>query len=371
MSADPVVALLAAHEVTPGVVAAWRDLATRAAEPNPVNEPDVLLPAMRHLPQGDSARLLVVRRGRELDACLPVVPTARWRSKVPVPALVSWNHDYQLLGTPLVDRERTRDTLTALLRTSWRTRRPALLLELSETGDDGPVARALDEAVEELGGVAVRWDAHERAALVRRPDGTVAPLSNSRQKRVRRSRRALERVAGPVTVVDHAGDPAAVERFLALEAAGWKGRAGTALAAHPADAAFFREVCARFADAGRRELRTLEVPTGPVAMQVALRAGDAVFHMKVAYDEQYGDHSPGVQLLVDYADRFPAEGLALRDSCTAAENVTESQVWPGRRRVADVVVPFAGPVSRAGVGVLARLRARRRPVENDVVSLQL
>ena len=178
---------------------------------------------------------------------------------------------------------------------------------------------------------------------------------------MRRSRRALERAAGPVTVVDRAGDPAAVEEFLALEAAGWKGRAGTALAANPADAAFFREVCARFADAGRLELHTLEVPTGPVAMQVALRAGDAVFHMKVAYDEQFGDHSPGVQLLVDYADRFPAEGLALRDSCTAAGNVTESQVWPGRRRVADVVVPFGGPVSRAGVGVLARLRARRSP----------
>ncbi|MGR6967099.1 hypothetical protein ACU610_21815 [Geodermatophilus sp. URMC 61] len=147
MSAEPVVALLAEREVTPDVVAAWRDLAQRAAEPNPCNEPDVLLPAMRHLPQGDTARLLVVRRGRELDACLPVLPTARWRRKVPVPALVSWNHDYQLLGTPLVDRDRTRETLTALLRTPWRTRRPALLLELDGTGDDGPVARALDEAV--------------------------------------------------------------------------------------------------------------------------------------------------------------------------------------------------------------------------------
>ena len=361
MSADPIVQLLAASEVTPDVVAAWRDLVTRAAEPNPVNEPDVLLPAMRHLAQGDEVRLLVVRRGPELDACLPVLPTARWRRKVPVPALVSWTHPYQLLGTPLVARDRTRDTLTALLRTPWRTRRPGLLLELSGTGDDGPVATALDEAVEEVGGVAVRWDTHERAALVRRPDGTVAPLSSSRQKRVRRSRRALERAAGPVTVVDRAGDPAAVEEFLALEAAGWKGRAGTALAANPADAAFFREVCARFADAGRLELRSLRVPAGPVAVQVALRAGDAVFHLKVAYDEQYGEHSPGVQLLVDYADRFAAEGLAMRDSCTAAENVTESQVWPGRRRVSDVVVPFAGPVSRAGVSALARLRARRLP----------
>jgi len=120
-------------------------------------------------------------------------------------------------------------------------------------------------------------------------------------------------------------------------------------------------VCERVARAGRLELRSLEVPAGPVAMQTALRAGDGVFHLKVAYDEQFGDYSPGVQLLVDYADGFAQEGLAFRDSCTAAGNVTESQVWPGRRRISTVVLPFAAPASRALVAALAAVRARRTP----------
>jgi len=362
--AEPVAALLGRADLTPDVVAAWRDLAARAAEPNPCYEPDFLLPAMAHLAGGDAVRLLVVRRGAGLDALVPVRYTPRWRPRIPVPALVSWTHPYHLLGTPLVDRDRdrARSACTALLRTPWRLRGAAALFDVHGVGDDGPVSAALDEALASTGGRAVRWDGHERAALVRSTDGTAGVASGSRHKRVRRSRRALERAAGPVTVVDRAGDPAAVERFLALEAAGWKGRSGTAVLSDPASAAFFREVCSRFADAGRLELRSLEVPAGPVAVQVALRAGDAVFHMKVAYDEQYGDHSPGVQLLVDYADRFAGEGLALRDSCTAAGNVTESQIWPGRRRVSDVVVPFAGPLSRTAVSVLDRLRARRRPV---------
>lgn len=368
MPADHVVRLLAAPEVDGEVVAAWRDLATRAAEPNPCNEPEALLPALRHLAGGTPVRLLVATRGRELDACLPVVPVRRWRSRVPVPALIAWNHPYQLIGTPLVDAQRAVAALTALLRAPRRDRGAAQLMEIEDLGADGPVAAALAEAAAAVDGRLVQWEEHDRAVLSR-ADGSPGHPRGNRHKRVRRQRRALERDAGSVTVVDRAGDRDAVETFLALEAAGWKGRAGTALACRPGDAAFFRELCANFSRLGRLELRSLEVPAGPVAMQVALRAGGGVFHLKVAYDERHRDHSPGVQLLVDYADGFVGEDIDFRDSCTAAGNVTESHVWPGRRRIATVVLPFSGSVSRTTVTALAaararRLRADRRPPPN-------
>ncbi|MCW2810734.1 MAG: Acetyltransferase involved in cellulose biosynthesis, CelD/BcsL family [Friedmanniella sp.] len=359
MLADPVVRLLAERDVTSTVEAAWRDLADRAAEPNPCNEPDVLLPALRHLADGDRARLLVVTRGQQIDALLPVVPVRRWRGKAPVPALTSWTHPYQLLGTPLVDHRRAPEALAALLRAPWAARGAAMLLEIEDLGDSGPVAAALEEAVAAVGGRFLRWETHQRAVLEQSGDEAGPGRLAGRHKRVRRSRRALERSEGPLTLVDRAADEEAVERFMALEAAGWKGRLGTALACDPADAAFFREVCARFRAAGRLELRALELPTGPVAMQTALRAGDGVFHFKVTYDETYRDYSPGVQLLVDYADRFPEESIGFRDSCTAADNVTESQVWPGRRSMATVIVPFASLASRATVRALGAARESR------------
>jgi hypothetical protein len=248
------------------------------------------------------------------------------------------------------------EAFLALLSSSWRTRLGAVLLEIEDLGDDGPVAAALDAACAAIGSSALRLERFDRAMLSRSEDATV--VGGSRLKRVRRARRALERTFGPVTRVDRAGDEA-VERFLALEAAGWKGRAGTALACQPADTAFFRETCRRFAGEGRLEVRSLEVADGPLAMQVALRAGDGLFHFKVAYDERYGDFSPGVQLLVDYADGFADENVAFRDSCTAADNVTESHVWPGRRPISTVVSPFASAPSRGMVGLLARAQARR------------
>ncbi|MGY1621154.1 GNAT family N-acetyltransferase [Geodermatophilus sp. SYSU D00965] len=346
----------AARDLTSDLVAAWRDLADRAAEPNPCNEPDFLLPALRHLDDGDRVRLLVVTSGRRVDLLLPVLPVRRWHRKVPVPGLTSWAHPYQLLGTPLVDRERAREALAAVLRAPLRTRRGTLLLSIEDLGDRGPVAAALEEAVEAVGARLLRWESHERAVL---SQDHVGVPGSGRHKRVRRSRRALERVQGPVTVVDRGGDEGVVEDFLTLESNGWKGRAGTALASKPADAAFFREMTTRFARAQRLEVRSLEVPAGPVAMQVALRAGTSVFHFKVAYDEALGDYSPGVQLLVDFADRFPEETVVFRDSCTAAHNVTESQVWPGRRSISTVVLSFASPESKLLVSGVSAAHARR------------
>ncbi len=357
MRAETAVCLLAPEDITPSVEAAWRDLAERAAEPNPCNEPDMLLPAMRHLPDGRRARLLVVADGDRLDAALPVLAVRRWRNRVPVPALVSWAHDFQVLGTPLVDADRATRSFCALLQAPWRVRQGAVLLEIEDLGDGGPVAAALDEAAASLGIDVRRRDGYERAVLARTEDGAL--VGDDRRERRRRARRGLERQAGPVSSVDRSADPEAVELFLQMEASGWKGRAGTAMACAPATTAFFREVCRRFGAAGRLELRSLDVPDGPVAMEMALHAGGGAFHLKTAHDERYRAHVPGILAMVDYADRFAGESIAFRDVCTGGPTEMEARVWPGRRALSTVVAPFASPVSRGLVAALASAQERR------------
>lgn len=357
MRAEPAVRLLAPADVTPAVEAAWRELADRAAEPNPCNEPDMLLPAMRLLPDGGRVRLLTVTDGDRLDAVLPVLSVRRWRGRVPLPALVSWAHDFQVLGTPLVDAEHAPRALAAMLRTPWRCRRGAVLLEIEDLGDGGPVAAALNEAVASLGLTVSRWNGYERPALTRTGNGAV--VGEDRRERRRRAWRAMERTTGPVTSTDRSADPGAVDLLLQMEAAGWKGQAGTAMACDPAATAFFREVCDRFRAAGRLELRSLDVSAGPVAMEVVLHAGDGAFHLKTAYDEEYRKYSPGMLAMVGYADRFAAESVAFRDVCTGGSAEVEGRLWPGRRRISTVVVPFSDPVSRAAVGALATFRSRR------------
>ncbi|UER54067.1 GNAT family N-acetyltransferase [Kineosporiaceae bacterium SCSIO 59966] len=335
----------------------WRQLASAAVEPSPCHEPGAVLPAVRHLPGGDRLRLLVVEHDSRWLACHPVRP-ATFSRRAPVPVLSTWVHPYLLIGSPLVAADATVPALQALLRTPWRARRGALLWSVEDLGDAGPLAAALEEAVAGLGGQVVRWEEHERAVLVR-GDPANAGRGGSTARRARRARRAMDRELGPVQVVDVSTDPGAVDRFLALESAGWKGRAGTALAARSGDTAFFREVCAAFAAEGRLEIRSLRTAMGEAAMQTALHAGGSAFHFKTAYDESLADFSPGVQLLVDYRDTLAGGPVDLRDSCTAQENRTESRVWSGRRRIAWAVVPFAGPGSRATLAMLKRARTAR------------
>src|SRR5439155_13614414 len=115
--------------------------------------------------------------------------------------------------------------------------------------------------------------------------------------RLRRLRRAFERELGaPLEAIDRSGQPEAVERFLALEASGWKGRRGTAMASRPGHADFFREMCAGAGSAGRLELLSLEAAGQVLAMKCSLFAGDGLFYLKAAYDEAHARYSPGVQL---------------------------------------------------------------------------
>ena len=65
-------------------IAAWRELAAQAAEPNPFFEPECVLPAVRYLGEPDAALLAVVDHGSEWLACMPVLPRlARWHARWP------------------------------------------------------------------------------------------------------------------------------------------------------------------------------------------------------------------------------------------------------------------------------------------------
>jgi CelD/BcsL family acetyltransferase involved in cellulose biosynthesis len=344
-------------EITPGVVGAWRDLAGRAAEPNPFVEPQVVVPALAHL---DGARwaagLLTAWDGDRLDAVAPVA----WPLRLPVagrgvglPAWEVLTTPYRPLGTPLVDAKRTTEAMDALLTAPPGSGRPAAVLAIRYLGDDGPVAAALDAALAGRGQQAWRTKTYQRAVLRRDSGVPVDKDRRRRHRRIRRAREELDQRFGGSRLVDRAGDPAAVEEFLRLEAAGWKGQAGTALACDPAHAAWFREVCAVLAAEGRLELLSLEVGDRAIAMECNFLAGEAAFEFKGAYDEEYATYLPGMQPLLHIADELPDSPIAWRDSCTVPDNALMNRLWPDRRTLSTVLVPLSG---RAGTAALAAAR---------------
>lgn len=368
------VELLDPRRITARQEGAWRDLAARAAEPNPFFDPALLLPAVRHLPDGPRVRLLVARRGEHWLAALPVLPARRWRH-YPLACTVAWSHPYCFLGTPLLAADDLERATSALLGAPHEVM-PHPLLVLETVRDDGPVADALRAAT----GDAVLVDLyHEtRAALHRRPDNDYVDShrSGKRRREAKRLKARLARELGGETVLrDLGASPTALERLLTLEGSGWKGRSGTAITSDPAHAAFFRAVCQAPTATVQTHILELGVADRVAAMLFVLVSGDTAFAVKLAYDEALAGGAPGVQLMAESADWFHEQPTVQRfDSCATPENPMINALWPDRRPTASlaITVPgLAGVVPRAALRAYASAQRHRSGVPSDAPAARL
>lgn len=181
---------------------------------------------------------------------------------------------------------------------------------------DGPAQEAR-EALRAAGvAVVARSDAaNPRLDLPATWDefATAAKLT-SRSELGRRSR-AL-RAAGEVGFRTVRGGPT-LERdlagFFALETAGWKGRAGTAIEADPRTAALYGEYARRAAATGSLRLHLLHLDGKLLAAGLGCAFAGGAFLIKSAYDEAQGRFSPGLVLRAEILRSAIEEGCAFFD----------------------------------------------------------
>lgn len=140
-------------------------------------------------------------------------------------------------------------------------------------------------------------------------------------------RRAERRAAawGPLTYEIVSPAPAEVPPLLdamyRVEAACWKGRAGSALGCDAARGAFFRRYAVAAAARGILRLCFLRVGGQPAAVQLAVECGQRFWLLKIGFDERFARCSPGSLLLLHTLRDAAARGLR---SC---EFLGTSQPW--------------------------------------------
>jgi CelD/BcsL family acetyltransferase involved in cellulose biosynthesis len=345
------------NEVSPSDIERWRALAANAVDPNPFFEPDFVLAAARHLDEPGTSLLVVEGREGWL-ACLPVQRSRMYRL---VPVLRTWNHIYCFLGTPLIDAGAVPEAAHALLEGAVR-QAPGSRVALELVTEDGPAGEAIRRAATNLRLTTLLGARTERAFLERRPAGDyLAHMRSHRRRELNRlGRRMAKELDGGLSVTDEAGSEAAVDRFLELERAGWKGRSDSALASAPAHEAFFRSVCTDFFAAGRLQLLSLSVDERSVAMKCNLIAGDGAFCFKIAYDEQLGAFSPGVQLERENVQVFHEQrSEGWQDSCADPENEMINRLWPDRRKLSTTLLAPRGVRSSLSQRALRAAKAIR------------
>jgi CelD/BcsL family acetyltransferase involved in cellulose biosynthesis len=219
-------------------------------------------------------------------------------------------------------------------------------LILREMAIDGAAMRALADALREDGLCPRLLRSHRRACLDANRDGDEVlreALGARKLKELRRQRHRLAdqgAVAFEVAQTPQAVE-AAIEGFLTLEASGWKGRRGTALAQHPGDAAFVRSASVALAAHGQCEVVTLRAGTIAVAAAIVLRHQHRAFYFKLGVDERFARLSPGVQLTLELT-RHLCDDPAIQsaDSMASADHPMINPIWRGRFEIGDVLIPL-------------------------------
>jgi CelD/BcsL family acetyltransferase involved in cellulose biosynthesis len=335
------------------LVPEWEALAGAALEPNPFYEPWMLLPAIESLADGAQVFVAAVRIGKELAGIFPLHREARYRG-IPAGALHLWRHRHCLLCVPLVRAALASRCLDAFL--SWAGE-AASVVEVTDVPIGGAFHRALIDAIARRGHSTLAFNLYTRAALRREQSAeaylAAAMSSATRRKLMRKERRLAERGELRRVCLGPADDIGQwIGQFLALEASGWKGARGSALASNEGNHRFALSVLPEAFRRGRLFGLGLDLDGIPIARCCTILASPGSFAFKTAYDERYADFSPGVLAELDRIAAFhELEGIAWTDSFTGPNNKRLDAMWKDRIGVQTVALS----VSRWGELVLAAL----------------
>lgn len=289
---------LVSHPDAAGLPELWQSLRTHAK--TPFQQYEWTAAAAETLCPPGHLRLIAIDTGAQ-SAVLPLV--RRWRGG-PQLELLSSREMYEPMDALCANRS----SAGALAEVLLALRNPLFLTRVPEDSD-------LTEALR-----AVRFPG--RVAIEDAPGCPWLPLdpswsdpeshfSSRRRGDVRRARRNAESLGG-VTFEWHTPGPESVAPLLdqafTIEAAGWKGQAGTALLVDPARGPFYRRFAAAAAASRRLHLTFLRIGGEYAAMQLMASAAGRLWLLKIGYAPQFFRCSPGLLLMIKTVARAADDG---------------------------------------------------------------
>lgn len=350
---------------------AWSALYARAIDPNPFYSPEWALAVTRHVPGDENIDALLAWDSPAKNKLIGFLPvTSTWRAlKLPLPALVTW-HGYVPLATPLLDRDHAVEAAAGLLAAAKATGAHALVI--SALSNDGPAAAAFRTALARENRAVHVLHGESRALLDADADADELLQDALGSKKLKELRRQRNRLADDGEVhfsvsVSPQQTEAALEQFLKLEAAGWKGKRGTALGSQDGLTRFVKEAVRKLAPQGRVEVATLTRGADVIASGLIVRHGERAYFFKIAHDEKLSRCSPGVQLTLDITRYLCAdETVRSVDSTATADHPMIDHIWKSRLEIAETLMPlragYSAPLFASLISARRTLREGARRI---------
>ena len=224
------------------------------------------------------------------------------------------------------------------------------VLELRGVPSDSPLAAHLPELVRADGCRAVVRETHRSPYFL--TDG----IEQRIHRRFRGDMRRLERQLGGVELerID-VFDRAALREVLRLEAAAWKGAAGTAIACDERLVHFYAALARIFARRKRLTTAFLHAHGKRIAALFALEDDTTFYLMKTGYDPEFAHFGPGQLLIRETAADAARRGLSRYDMM--GKDTPWKLKWTDEARSHVEVLVYA-PTARGRLGHLVREVAR-------------
>jgi hypothetical protein len=362
----------------------WTNLAENTLESNIFYEPWFMLPALKSFSGGHRVEfVLIFANDSSLDSDATLCGLFPLERKdgykgLPVSFLELWRHVHCFLCTPLVRLEFARECLSAFLR--WlRGPDGAPLMEFNYIMDGGPFHQLLLEQIKVGSGSAFLVESFKRGLLRPQPNAEEyihQSLSTKHRKMLKRQEAKLGE-GEPVEyemLQEHHDVAAWIEDFLRLESAGWKGRAGTALASDKTQRDFFVAIATEGFKNGRLVMLALKRGQKLVAMRSQFLGGKGSFTFKISFAEEYARFSPGVLLELENIRWFHNQaGLEWMDSCTGTDALMFNRLWLDHRSISTTLVSNGGWSGALLIYVLSLVRGLKRKfsrLKKDQVAAQ-
>jgi hypothetical protein len=370
-------------DIEPRDVQRWSTLLRLALNPYPYLDPRMVLPSVRLRPNDNDGdmELIVIEEDDEFLALMPFERKAMaGRLKL---AGVSTRSDFLATESswdhPLIHSGRSVEACEALLK-GLRTLRLPRLVEFATFPWGGRLEVAMVEASARVNARLLERDRAEYAyaqRLAPEPQdgvhiGASEPSFALEHASARMRKQLAKRSAGLVALVGHelriedrGADPVAVDQFIELQAAGWKGdptRGGWGLKVRGYER-WFTEVASLYRADGDLAIYVLSAGTETIHIRVMFRIGETMFAYQDAYNERFAQFAPGTLGRAAAINRaFREPDVERYEPNLSPDYVEASRLYPNRQTRIKLLVANGGPVATSVVRTLPAARSLRSGV---------
>jgi len=355
------------HDIVP----AWDVLTRNALEPNVFYESWALLPAFEQfVPAHSTVVVLLVwadTTHAKLMGLFPLVCETAYLG-CPVCHWKNWLHLHCPVGIPPIHREYAGKVLDTFY--NWLGRATAAtLFSFQKVPVDGLFFKHLRTVLASRGQLLDTSDQWERALLSSPLSGADYIAQHQRKKKLKEFERLRRRLGELGQLEFHTllpGDTRDMhqwaQEFLSLEKKGWKGRSDTAMQSQPHERYFAERLISYAAARGQLMMLKITLDGKPIAIKLNLNsATQGAFALKIAYDEQYAQYSPGVLLELEniLVTQDKAE-IGWMDSCAVPDHPMINHLWSERRQMANVRISTGHLFSKTFLRVMHSAKSWRK-----------